>query len=177
MLARGVDTVLDRCRAGDHRAFEEVIGTYGLPVLNVARLIVRDEAMAEDVCQETFLKAWRRIRSLREEDIGSWLIRIAANESISACRRRHRWQVLAERLGRFSIRSEAAASESQLDLRRALDGLTPELRAAITLHYYQDLTVEETARMLGVPIDTVKSRLKAALRRLRGFTGAQEEFA
>jgi len=177
MLARGVDTVLDRCRAGDHRAFEEVIATYGLPVLNVARLIVRDEAMAEDVCQETFLKAWRRIRSLREEDIGSWLIRIAANESISASRRRRRWQVLAERLGRFSVQSEAAASESQLDLGRALDRLTPQLRAAITLHYYQDLTVEETARMLEVPIDTIKSRLKAALRRLRELTGAQEESA
>jgi len=57
--------VIERCREGDRDAFEEVVNRYGLQVLRTARLIVRDEAVAEDVCQETFLKAWRRIRTLR----------------------------------------------------------------------------------------------------------------
>ncbi len=170
-----METVVDRCRSGDQRAFEQVVALHGPRVLRVARLIVRDGAMAEDVCQETFLKAWRRIGTLREQDIGSWLIRIAANESISASRRRHRWHFLAERLGRFGSTSSATASETRLDLSRALDRLTPQLRAAIILHYYQDLTVDETARALRIPVNTLKSRLKSALRRLREFTGAQEE--
>ena len=64
-----------------------------------------------------------------------------------------------------------------MDLAKALDRLTAEQRAAVALHYYQDLSVEETARMLRVPVDTMKSRLKTALRRLRELTGAEEAFA
>jgi RNA polymerase sigma-70 factor (ECF subfamily) len=55
--------------------------------------------------------------------------------------------------------------------------LTVEQRAAVALHYYQDLSVEETARILKVPTDTMKSRLKTALRRLRELTGSEEAFA
>jgi RNA polymerase sigma factor (sigma-70 family) len=65
-------------------------------------------------------------------------------------------------------------SEDRLDLARALDQLSPELRAAVVLHYYHDLSVEQTAAALGVPIDTLKSRLKTALRQLRQLTGAEE---
>ena len=166
--------VIERCREGDRDAFEEVVNRYGLQVLRTARLIVRDEAVAEDVCQETFLKAWRRIRTLRDEEAGPWLNRIATNESISACRRRSRFQVLAERFGRFGGVKREVSTEARLDLARALDQLAPDHRAAIVLHYYQDLSVEETASALGAPVDTVKSRLKTALRRLRALTGSEE---
>jgi len=66
------------------------------------------------------------------------------------------------------------STEARLDLARALDQLAPDHRAAIVLHYYQDLSVEETASALGAPVDTVKSRLKTALRRLRALTGSEE---
>ena len=62
-----------------------------------------------------------------------------------------------------------------MDLDRALLRLSPELRAVLVLHYYQDLSVEETARTLRQPVDTIKSRLKVALRRLRELTGAKED--
>jgi RNA polymerase sigma-70 factor (ECF subfamily) len=62
-----------------------------------------------------------------------------------------------------------------MDLARALDQLKPEQRAAVVLHYYQDLSVEEAAKALGIPVDTMKSRLKTALRRLRQLTGTEEE--
>jgi RNA polymerase sigma-70 factor (ECF subfamily) len=170
-----IGRVIDRCRDGDRDAFDEVVARYGLQVLRTARLIVREDALAEDVCQETFLKAWRRIGSLRDEDPGPWLTRIAANESISAWRRRHRFDVLTERIGRFGANPPTPVSEDRLDLARALDRLSPELRAAIVLHYYHDLSVEQTAAALGVPIDTLKSRLKTALRQLRQLTGAEEK--
>ena len=64
-----------------------------------------------------------------------------------------------------------------MDLAHALDQLTVEQRAAVALHYYQDLSVEDTARALKVPVDTMKSRLKTALRRLRELTGSEEAFA
>ena len=166
--------VIERCRDGDRDAFEEVVDRYGLQLLRTARLILRDDALAEDAIQETFLRAWQRIGSLRDEDPGPWLTRIAMNESISAYRRRHRFQALTERFGRLGGSKPAVSSEVRLDLAKALDRLTPEQRAAIALHYYQDLSVDDAARALKIPIDTLKSRLKAGLRRLRQLTGSEE---
>ena len=166
--------VIERCRDGDRDAFEEVVDRYGLQLLRTARLILRDEALAEDAIQETFLRAWQRIGSLREEDPGPWLTRIAMNESISSYRRRHRFQALTERFGRLGSGKHEVSSEARLDLAHALDQLHPDQRAAVALHYYQDLSVEETARALKVPVDTMKSRLKTALRRLRQLTGSEE---
>ena len=169
--------VIERWRDGDRDAFEEVMDRYGLQLLRTARLILRDQALAEDAIQETFLKAWQRIGSLRDEDPGPWLTRIAMNESISSYRRRHRFQALTERFGRLGGGKHEVSSEARLDLAQALDKLTAEQRAAVALHYYQDLSVEETAKVLKVPVDTMKSRLKTALRRLRELTGAEEAFA
>jgi RNA polymerase sigma-70 factor, ECF subfamily len=169
--------VIERWRDGDRDAFEEVVDRYGLQLLRTARLILRDQALAEDAIQETFLKAWQRIGSLRDEDPGPWLTRIAMNESISTYRRRHRFQALTERFGRLVGAKHEVSSEARLDLAQALDKLTAEQRAAVALHYYQDLSVEETAKVLKVPVDTMKSRLKTALRRLRELTGAEEAFA
>src|SRR5713226_6552651 len=169
--------VIERWRAGDRDAFEEVMDRYGLQLLRTARLILRDQALAEDAVQETFLKAWQRIGSLRDEDPGPWLTKIAMNESISTYRRRHRFQALTERFGRLGGSKAEVSSEARLDLAYALDRLNIEQRAAVALHYYQDLSVEETARTLKVPVDTVKSRLKTALRRLRELTGSEEALA
>ena len=166
--------VIERCRDGDRDAFEEVVDRYGLQLLRTARLILRDQALAEDAIQETFLKAWQRIGSLREEDPGPWLTRIAMNESISTYRRRHRFQALTERFGRLGAGKREVSSEARLDLAAALDQLKPEQRAAIALHYYQDLSVDDAARTLKIPVDTMKSRLKTALRRLRELTGGEE---
>jgi RNA polymerase sigma-70 factor (ECF subfamily) len=168
---------IERWRDGDRDAFQEVVDRYGLQVLRTARMILRDEALAEDATQETFLKAWRQIGSLRDEEPGPWLMRIASNEAISAYRRRHRFQALTERFGRLGGAKREVSTEDRMDLARALDQLGADQRAAVVLHYYQDLSVEETAKTLNVPVDTMKSRLKTALRRLRELTGAEEESA
>ena len=95
------------------------------------------------------------------------------NKSISSYRRRHRFQALTERFGRLGGSKHEVSTEQRLDLTHAVDQLTPEQRAAVALHYYQDLSVEDTARALRVPVDTMKSRLKTALRRLRELTGSE----
>jgi RNA polymerase sigma-70 factor (ECF subfamily) len=170
------EQIIDRCRAGDEAAFEQVVVRYGPQILKTARLIVRDPALAEDVCQETFIRAWRHIGTLRDEDPRHWLTRIATNMSISAWRRRHRFEGLVERFTRLRPEGRSNDSEQRLDLARALDRLAVPQRAAVILHYYQDLSIEETARVLRTSPHTVKSRLKAALRRLRELTGAPEEW-
>src|SRR2546430_3883314 len=166
--------VIERCRDGDRNAFEEVVDRYGLQLLRTARLILRDQALAADAVQETFLRAWQRIGSLRDEDPGPWLNRIAMNESISAYRRRHRFQALTERFCRPGGGKHQVSSESRLDLAHALDPLSAELRAVVAHHYLLDLSVEDTAKAPRIPVDTMKSRLKTALRRLRDLTVSEE---
>ncbi len=174
IMEPALERLIDRSRDGDRDAFDQVVARYGLQVLRTARLILRDQGLAEDACQETFLKAWRKLDTLRDQEPGPWLIRIAANESISAYRRRHRFDRLAERFGRAAPEPKTVSTEERIDLSRALDHLSPEQRAVTVLHYYQDQSVEELAGALGIPVDTAKSRLKAALRRLRSLTGAEE---
>jgi RNA polymerase sigma-70 factor (ECF subfamily) len=165
---------LERWRSGDREAFALFVERYGLAVLRTARLIVGDDQLAEDVCQETFIRCWRHLDTLRGEDPAAWLNRIAANQAISAWRRRHRFQALRDRLGMDPGRDAGPSSEDRMDLGRAIDRLKVEDRAVVVLHYYQDLTVEETAGTLGIPVDTCKSRLKTALRRLRAMSGVEE---
>src|SRR5207244_12390079 len=114
--------------------------------------------------QGTLLRAGQRIGSLRDEEPGPWLNRIAMNESISAYRRRHRFQALTERFGRLGGGKHQVSSEARLDLAQALDQLSAEQRAAVALHYYQDLSLEEAATSLRAPLDTMKSGLKPASR-------------
>ena len=160
-------SLLDRVRSGDRDAFAVFVDRYGLMVLRTARLILRDDDLAEDVCQEVFLKSWRRAGDLQGEDAAAWLNRIAANEAITAWRRRNRLVRIRERLGVEGRASEHLTSEDRIDLSAALDRLQVMDRAVLVLHYYQDLTVEATAEALGIPVDTAKSRLKTALKRLR----------
>jgi RNA polymerase sigma-70 factor (ECF subfamily) len=70
-------TLVAQCQSGDRDAFAVLVNQYGLQVLRTARLILRDPSLAENVTQETFIKAWRQIGSLRSDDPGPWLNRIA----------------------------------------------------------------------------------------------------
>jgi RNA polymerase sigma-70 factor (ECF subfamily) len=169
-----IGSLVERVRSGDRDAFALFVEQYGLMVLRTARLIVRDPDLAEDVVQETFLRSWRRMSTLRDQDPAGWLNRIAANEAVSAWRRRHRLEALRERIGLDGGSQAGVSTEERLDLGRALDLLKVEERAVLVLHYYQDLGVEETAQALGIPVDTAKSRLKTALRRLRQMSWAEE---
>src|SRR5438105_4570051 len=83
-------------------------------------------------------------------------------------------EALGERFGRLGGGKHQVSSEARPDLAHALDQLSAEQRAAVALHYYQDLSVEDTAKALRIPVDTMKSRLKTALRRLRDLTGSEE---
>ena len=168
-------SLVERVRSGDREAFAQFVDRYGLMVLRTARLIVRDPDLAEDVCQETFFKSWRHISSLRDEDPAGWLNRIAANEAVSAWRRRHRMQALRERIGLSAGSGPDVTTEERIDIGRALDRLKVEDRAVVVLHYYRDLSVDDTARALGIPVDTAKSRLKAALARLRQMNLTEEQ--
>jgi RNA polymerase sigma-70 factor, ECF subfamily len=160
--------LVDRARAGDKRAFEELLR----PVIgSAARLafgMVQDREEAEDVVQEASLKAWRHLGMLREgSQFSSWFFGIVANECRSVLRRPWR-RVLrfsdAPWTGSTTVTTEFSRNA---DLRHALMALTNKERAAILLHFYMDQPLDQVAASLQLSVAGVKSRINRALRKLR----------
>jgi len=143
---------------------------YGL-----ALRIVRSPADAEDVAQEAFSRAWRALPRFRGESaFGTWLHRIVARRALDravALRGRLQRETSLEAAPDLAERAASVALEAPRPERRKLErllaGLSAAQRAAVTLYYYEDQSVEQVARILGMPENTVKthlSRSRAALR-------------
>ena len=139
-----------------------------------AYLVTRDAHAAEDVAQESFVRAYRHLDSFRQGDaFRPWLLRIVQNLALNEIRSRGRRTGLAARVGMFARRSEApphaevvAADDASL-LLRAIDELPPDDRRVLHLRYYLELPEREIAAAIGKAPGTVKSRLHRASARLR----------
>lgn len=116
---------------------------------------------------ETMATAWRRSHTLRDEHaLRSWLLTIAARKALSF--RRKRRTVLPLESGLAVVGSERGVElEDQIAVREAMAELPPRMRAAIALHYFADLTVAETANVLGKSQNTIKTQLQGGISRLR----------
>ena len=158
----------------DTAAFRELYQTYGPRVKAYMMRQGADAGTAEDLAQETLFTVWRRA-SLYAADKGSaatWIFAIARNLRIDRLRREVPWQELPE------DRLEGAASEAlpdealaekerQLRVRAALASLPPEQQEVVTLSYLEGLSHGEIAARLGLPLGTVKSRMRIAYQKIR----------
>jgi RNA polymerase sigma-70 factor (ECF subfamily) len=133
------------------------------------RLAKGDAALADDLAQETFILAWRNLRSFRfDARFSTWLYRIAFNTWLSEARRRR--EVLLEDVAEAPEAEEprpGTPAEDRIDLERAIAALPDGERAAIAACYYADLTHEEAAAAIGIPLGTVKTHILRAKARLR----------
>lgn len=137
-------------------------------VYRAIRAVVLDSAAAEDLTQETFVRAYRaRNRYTPTAPPGAWLRRIGVNLAISYLRRQKLARFLPARLYVAPDRRDYDRAEARDVVEKALAGLSPKLRAAIVLHYYEGLTREEIAAALGVPAGTVASRIAKAVAIMR----------
>lgn len=163
--------VLARYLDGDERAFEELVIRYEAQVRRIAFGVLRDHALAEDVAQETFLTVYRKAHSFRNQgSIRSWLCRIAVRRALDELKKRGRKAEVA--LAPFTDDGRRGAEphkqlDAGWDLERALDGLTPEHRAAIMLKEVEGLSYQEIAESLGWPMGTVATRIHRARLELR----------
>jgi RNA polymerase sigma-70 factor (ECF subfamily) len=148
-------------RSGSQPAFQEIVRRYERPVHNLISRIVRDPALAEDVAQEAFLKAFRRLAAFDTgRRFSSWMFRISHNAALDALRRRRTGLVLEanpEQSAAVPVPDpvERAALGQALDV--ALDSLRPEFRAAIVLRYQEERSYEEIADVMGIPEGTAKT--------------------
>ncbi|MCS7078722.1 MAG: sigma-70 family RNA polymerase sigma factor [Chloracidobacterium sp.] len=170
--------LVERTLSGEHRAFELLVRRWERPVFSLAYRLMGSDEDAREVCQETFLAAFRNLKTFRgEAKFSSWLYRIALN----ACRSRQRRQPSenvsldehAEAHGfdppaTAGTVDEALLRDEQAQLvRRALAALPPEMRQVIVMKEYEGLKFHEIAEVLGIPVSTVKTRLYTGLNLLR----------
>jgi RNA polymerase sigma-70 factor, ECF subfamily len=167
--------LIDRCVAGDHPAFEALLRRYEKRLQASLWHVLGSEVDAQDICQEAFIQAYQSLGSFRKESsFYSWLYRIALNAAASAKRKR---TIKTHSLGGLHADCEldpadlrvAAMPEQQLEtsetlalVRRGLDRLTEEFRAALVLKEIDGLKYEEIAEALGCPVGTIRSRIHRA---------------
>jgi RNA polymerase sigma-70 factor (ECF subfamily) len=149
-------------------------------LVRLARLVCHDATDATDAVQAGLERAWRHRGSLRDAEHRSpWLDRIVVREAIRVSKRRRTW--LERVLGidhEADVVLTSADPTPDVALRVVLDGaldrLSPEQRAVVALHLYAGYTVQETADIVGAPLETVRSRLRLARERLRTVLGESQ---
>jgi RNA polymerase sigma-70 factor (ECF subfamily) len=163
-------------RGGSQAAFEQIVRRYQRPVIGLIVRMTGDRALAEDLAQDTFVKAFRHLDSFdATRRLSSWLFRIAHNTALDALRRQQRHVVDLDGLPDADARRDPAAppqpdgvEQAALGaaLTQALQALRPGYRAAIALRYDQDLPFDEIGRILGVPEATARSYVHRARKEL-----------
>ena len=166
-----------RCRAGDLAAFEEIYRAHSGKLYSVACRMLGNPADAEDLLQEIFLSAHRKLDGFRGESaLGTWLYRLATNQCLDYLRSRaaktnHVTDALDDEPSLSDARSRGIAERTvaKMDLERAIARLPEGARAAFVLHDVQGLEHREVAEALGIAEGTSKSQVHKARLRLRAF--------
>jgi RNA polymerase sigma-70 factor (ECF subfamily) len=158
--------------ADDQRAMRTLYNRHRVRVFRFAIRLVGDAASAEDVVSEAFLEVWRQAdRFERRSSVSTWIMSIARFKALSVRRRRQEVDLdekLAETIADQSSTPEQAVLEMDrsAQLRACLTQLSPDHREIVDLVYYHDKTIEEVAEIVGVPKNTVKTRMFYARKRL-----------
>jgi RNA polymerase sigma-70 factor (ECF subfamily) len=167
------DAVIARVLAGDHAAFEVLMRRYNRRVFRAARAVLRDEAEAEDVAQDAWVRAYAHLRQFAgRASFATWLTRIAIYEALARRRHRVRHQPLDPHAATLAAGSrppdhELGARQMAAVLEDAIDRLPVRYRTAFVLRDLEGLSTSETATCLEVPEATVKTRLHRARALLR----------
>jgi len=162
-----------RAQSGDVAAFEPLYRAHVGRVHALCLRMLSDRSAAEELTQDTFVRAWERIGTFRwEASFGTWVYRIAVNQVLSAIRSQRRFaDKLRELAGRVILASpdDPFPGELDLDLERAVHELPERARLVFLLHDVEGYKHAEIAEMMGLTSGTTKTHLHHARRRLRGM--------
>ncbi len=165
-------SVMAAVKAGDPDALRQLYERYGRLTHSIAYRISGDPAVAEECTQDTFVTLWRRADAFDPErgQVSTWLFTIARNLAITAVRRRRPTVELDERVDSASSEGPedlVAAADAAAHLAEAMAALPEQQSAVLQLAYFEGLSQSEIATRLGLPLGTVKGRVRLALERMR----------
>jgi RNA polymerase sigma-70 factor, ECF subfamily len=162
-----------RAQSGDREALNELLKTIQQPLYRYISTLVSEQTPAEDILQEVFIRIYRKLGWLREPQVfRSWAYQIATRETFRYMKRERPWadQVNDETVLK-TIPAPPPRAEFAVELIERLPELianiSPASRAVIGLYYLAEMSLDETASVLEIPIGTVKSRLAYGLENLR----------
>ena len=162
-------------KSRDNKAFGYLYDHYSGALYGIINQIVADMEVANDVLQEVFINVWRRIETYDQTKgrLFTWMLNIARNASIDMLRSRGYQNTLKSQPIQDTVNADAnvqpAMQVDNIGLKKVLSQLKPEQRVLIELAYFKGYTHEEIASIEGIPLGTVKTRIRNALIQLREF--------
>ena len=165
LVARAIAT-------GEPADYDELIRRYQSDVRNWLRHLTGDPSSADDLAQETFIRAWERLHTISDgKRFKAWVMKIAYNMFLQSRRRQGRETRLADALGREQLATESHVTRNHdagvADLPRMLASLTEEERVAMVLCYAYGMSHREIAELTEMPLGTVKSHIRRGAARIR----------
>ena len=175
------DMLVARYSEGDNKAFDELLARYQSKLFNYIFFIVRSQELAEDIFQETFVKAITTIQQGRytpSGKFGSWLTRIAHNMIVDSYRQERNENTISNDevevdlfndadLCDDNIETQMVNEQTLTDVRRLMDALPSNQREVVYMRYYQDLSFKDIADITGVSINTALGRMRYAVMNMR----------
>lgn len=161
--------IIERVLKGDSEAFNLLVRQWEKPIYNFILRLSGDRDGAMDLCQESFMKAFRELGTLKDRDrFSAWLYRIAHNTCFSKLRK-DQGKTFVELSP--ETRATRMPIENRLAVEKALQQLPPDQREVVVLKVFHSLKFEEIAIIQDAPVSTVKSRLYTAFEKLRSILG------
>ena len=171
------DQLVELVAQQDAGALEALYDRYGRAAYSLARRILTEETLAQDVVQEVFLSLWRDARRFDagRGTVATYLLSMTHHRAVDVVRReenQRRWRTSDEGLElapdpKARVEDEVEASERRAEVRSALKDLPDPQRQALLLAYFGGYTQREVAALVGVPLGTVKTRMAAGMRKMK----------
>ena len=172
-----------RTCAGETEAFRVLVDRYSRKVFRLAYRMTRNEQDAEDVVQETFLRAYRRLKQFElRSSFGTWIFRIAVNAALDLSRKAGRHEQMEQPMGGDEAGAERIAQlpasdpapdrillsgELKHKVESVLAEMSPQVRAAFVLRHYEGMPIEEIGSVLGLKVSATKNSIYRAVQKLR----------
>lgn len=172
--------LVERVQNGDHAAFEVLVRLHYRAAYNLAFRFMKDHGAADDVVQDSFLKAHKAIQGFRQDAaFKSWLLRITANTAKNALRsKHHKARVDMEEVDMGSTHGDFSAMEREQTskvLQWAISQLPEKQKVALQLRIFEDMSFKEVAAAMESPFDTAKANFRHALINLRKILKASKD--
>jgi RNA polymerase sigma-70 factor (ECF subfamily) len=178
-MSESDEMLIGQIAAGDKTALRTLFARHQVKVFRFALRIVRDAALAEDTVSETFIEAWQHAgRYEGRASVSSWLLGIARHRALDAARRRPTESLDCEAAQNAvdparDPEAELGRKDTGAVVRRALAALSREHAEIVDLVYYQEKSIREIVEILGIPENTVKTRMFYARKRLAALVAAE----